>query len=403
LRTTLGIILAAVLALGQSIAGPTDDSLNLHLLGTCAIPGSAGHLAVEGSIVCVASDSGLFVVDVSDPFAPAIVGRVATLPRATGVAVRDNYAYVTCRDSGLRVISIADPANPVQVGFRDTPYYALHVALADTFAYIGDFVAGLRIMSVANPANPYEVGFVLANRAACGVAVAGRYVYVADASMLSVIDAEDPTDPKLIGTCTTNYARYVAVVDSFAFVADAQGGMRVVNVADPTQPYTVGSYPTSFAAHVQATEGRVYLSAVTQFVTFDPTRPADPLPDGYYDMPAVASASSGDICYVTADSEGLWILKRGVAAASEPDSPSRPRVLPHATVVRGVLMLPGLGTRSELPERNSVTSCAALLDATGRKVMNLAPGENDVRHLAPGVYLFRSGPAQPVSRIVVLR
>jgi hypothetical protein len=32
---------------------------------------------------------------------------------------------------------------------------------------------------------------------------------------------------------------------------------------------------------------------------------------------------------------------------------------------------------------------ADLLDITGRKVMDLAPGENDIRHLAPGVYFVR--------------
>jgi len=53
--------------------------------------------------------------------------------------------------------------------------------------------------------------------------------------------------------------------------------------------------------------------------------------------------------------------------------------------VRGVLCV-GLGTRSELPGRNSVMSRAVLLDAAGRKVVELRAGPNDVRHLAPGVY-----------------
>jgi hypothetical protein len=35
-------------------------------------------------------------------------------------------------------------------------------------------------------------------------------------------------------------------------------------------------------------------------------------------------------------------------------------------------------------------SRAALLDAAGRKVMDLAPGDNDVSRLAPGVYFVRN-------------
>jgi hypothetical protein len=50
--------------------------------------------------------------------------------------------------------------------------------------------------------------------------------------------------------------------------------------------------------------------------------------------------------------------------------------------VRGVLRLP-----EARGERREVRS--ELLDASGRKVMELVPGPNDVRRLAPGVYFLR--------------
>ena len=53
-------------------------------------------------------------------------------------------------------------------------------------------------------------------------------------------------------------------------------------------------------------------------------------------------------------------------------------------------------------------SRAVLLDATGRKVMKLQIGLNDVRHLAPGVYFVRStsgapGEAPSVARLTLVR
>jgi hypothetical protein len=62
-----------------------------------------------------------------------------------------------------------------------------------------------------------------------------------------------------------------------------------------------------------------------------------------------------------------------------------------ATIVRGVLYMSGLGTRSGLSD-NPVMSRAALLDVSGRKVMDLVPGANDVSRLAPGVYFIAAGP-----------
>lgn len=371
-------LLAAV-----AVAG-TDDSLNFRLVGTCATPRSAGHLAVRDSIACVTlGDSGLAIVDVSDPAAPVIVGRIGIRPRATGVALAGDYAYVTSRDSGLRIISIADPANPVQVGRHDTPYWAIHVAVVDTLAYVADFVAGLRIISVANPASPYEVGFILANGGASGVAVAGSYAYVADASLLSIVNVSNPAAPVLVGSCSTSYARYVSVIDTFAYVADAQGGMRVVSVADPARPRTLAAYPAAYGAHVQVTGGRVYLAAVTSVFTFDPARPGNPQVDGFYDMPSVATAAAGDFCYVAAGEDGLWVLRRGGTAVAEPD-PSRPagpglRLAsnPAAGLVR--VFCPG-GVKS-----------VSAINAAGRVECTVLPqaGQAVIAGLAPGVYFLR--------------
>jgi hypothetical protein len=55
------------------------------------------------------------------------------------------------------------------------------------------------------------------------------------------------------------------------------------------------------------------------------------------------------------------------------------REAPVGTVTRGVLWLPA-GTGTEPGE------AASLLDITGRKALDVRPGANDVRHLAPGVY-----------------
>jgi YVTN family beta-propeller protein len=53
------------------------------------------------------------------------------------------------------------------------------------------------------------------------------------------------------------------------------------------------------------------------------------------------------------------------------------------SIVRGVLALP-------VSPRPRVSESPCLLDACGRKVMELAPGANDVRELAPGVYFVHS-------------
>jgi hypothetical protein len=68
-----------------------------------------------------------------------------------------------------------------------------------------------------------------------------------------------------------------------------------------------------------------------------------------------------------------------------------------ATVVRGVLLLAARAS----------SSASCLLDVSGRKVLDLHPGANDVRGLSPGVYFVREAQAQTqtqaVHKVVVTR
>ncbi|MGC9111117.1 MAG: hypothetical protein ACP5JB_04555 [candidate division WOR-3 bacterium] len=81
---------------------------------------------------------------------------------------------------------------------------------------------------------------------------------------------------------------------------------------------------------------------------------------------------------------GIAVFTMPVPAIAEPASPA-PETLRLPRMVRDRLNIPATGT----------TATGTLLDITGRRVLKLLPGENDLRPLAPGVYFIKlnSGPA----------
>jgi hypothetical protein len=110
----------------------------------------------------------------------------------------------------------------------------------------------------------------------------------------------------------------------------------------------------------------------------------------------------------------IWLSTNNPAGIAEGTSNAELRT-PNSspTVVRGVLVLGGNGdSPSEREDARysphfPVASRAALLDIGGRQVMDLKPGANDVRALAPGLYFVREGQAQAqaqaVRKVVVTR
>jgi len=80
------------------------------------------------------------------------------------------------------------------------------------------------------------------------------------------------------------------------------------------------------------------------------------------------------------------LYRMGHHGAVEERTDAKRRMTTGPTLVRGVLSLP---PTSSVMHR---ASCV-LLDISGRRVLDLRPGANDVRALAPGVYFIRSEPS----------
>ncbi len=96
----------------------------------------------------------------------------------------------------------------------------------------------------------------------------------------------------------------------------------------------------------------------------------------------------------TAGRYDICLLRTEAGTGKQEERPGEIQTPPwSSTIVSHTLNLPFASCNLQLP--------IALLDATGRKVLDLLPGPNDVSGLSPGVYFFRLGP--DVIRVVVTR
>jgi hypothetical protein len=419
--------------------------------------------ALVGNYAYLACQTGLLVIDVSEPQHPHRAGRCDTPGYACGVAVTGDYAYVADSDSGLRVIDVSDPESPHEAGYCDTPGFANGVAVAGSYAYLADCGYGLRVVRVSDPQSPYEVGYLalpgrplgidvclatygfsdsiardllilkyeLANRS--GSALGGVYFGV-------VLDGDvgvhrDDMTGLILNKLFENGSDTLRVKD-FGFMFDhdnvedsgshwqsgTPGAVALGLLSAPNglgltafKKFTIDTDPATDADQYLTLAGHDYRTG--EYNPFDSVdvSPADKralLASGPFDLP---SGSTVVFCYAMVaarygepgqppqnrDTTDLalrcwWaesVFKRVIGIAEEPAMPGIARQI--ATLVRGVLRMED--------DRRKTGDRAELVDISGRKVMDLAPGPNDVRHLAPGVYFIVPESRRSVRKVVVAR
>ncbi len=122
------------------------------------------------------------------------------------------------------------------------------------------------------------------------------------------------------------------------------------------------------------------------------------VPPGPLDSGRIHAIAYGPGWQYDESDSAFRILPGGIAE----QNPVVGDLYPVPTVVRGMLLIP----HSSFDTRHSALF---LLDIAGRCVMDLAPGENDIRHLSPGVYFVRGkgprvqGAEGPSAKVVIQR
>ncbi|GAI47314.1 unnamed protein product, partial [marine sediment metagenome] len=192
---------------------------------------------------------GLWIYNVANPYAPVRLGTCDT-EDAIGVAVSGNYAYVADYDSGLVIIDISQPSVPVKVGSLYMGGCARDVAVLDTFAYVA--ARKLHIVNIANPLSPLLIDTWNphgGNEDIMQVAVQGNFVYLANFFLgFWIVDVTNPQSPVSADSIFHGLALDITVNGNYAYGAADERGIVIINIMDPYNTYIEDTLNTPASA-----------------------------------------------------------------------------------------------------------------------------------------------------------
>jgi hypothetical protein len=217
---------------------------------------------VDGDLAYLAAwGFGLIIADVSDPRAPAEVGR---LPAgfAHTVAVADGRAYLAKNTNGpeLGIADISDPANPAFLASYALSFSPAQLAARNGILYVAGYSdvngnpVGLRIIDASSPSAAVEVGFYVDDCSeSFEVKLVENLAYLACSNGMHIIDISDPAAPVRVAHAAVedllDVRTSLEVRGDRAWFGNPAGIVEL-DVSDPANPVELAVTETGFSGPI---------------------------------------------------------------------------------------------------------------------------------------------------------
>ncbi|MBN8581310.1 MAG: hypothetical protein J0L96_11620 [Anaerolineae bacterium] len=230
-------------------------------LGYTVLPDEVTDIYVEGQYAYVATvESGLRIVDISNPLYPIETGAHITSAPINKVIVSKGYAYLllsACNYGGdfgstcagaIQIIDVSNLSNPIQISCHKTTGLPVSMALSGNYAYISnDFwsKSNIAVMDISDPTQVKEITSV-DNIFDGEITIINNYIYISNGNLLEIFDISNRESPTKATTLLSsdivedkNNIYDFAEVNNYTYINE---GIKVLDVSNPVQPLLISSY-----------------------------------------------------------------------------------------------------------------------------------------------------------------
>ena len=214
-----------------------SDPMSMFIEGSYSNGEGAMSLTIRENVAYITFNYfGLISIDITDPTSPTPLDTILTgwNEDLEDVTIEGNYVYMA-RDSGLAIVDVSDPGNMFFVQpFDDNFYYDVIAENGYLYAGAGDSLYVFNIST--DPENPSLVGSCeLVGGGQKNMKLRNDYLFIAQGYGLTVVDISNPSTPHLVGSYDgVNNMYDVDYKDWYIFAVEETGGFLVLSMTDPT-------------------------------------------------------------------------------------------------------------------------------------------------------------------------
>ncbi|MCD4750673.1 MAG: hypothetical protein K8R59_14980 [Thermoanaerobaculales bacterium] len=213
----------------------------------------------EAQWLYVGNDTGLSIVDISQPSELNLLAQIDLPSAVMNVVVSGDFVYAVSK-GGFSILRISGSLEVEEVG-QWTGYFD-DITVDGDYAFLSGHQTMLRVVSLSDPTEPVTVASIQGTGSYVSIAIVGNVAVVAnrsDSTVCSVIDISNPETPEIIGEMSwLAYAFEVASSGDYCALGVANG-LLYLDLTFPPRPYPLWSIdPQWLLDSLAAEDGRVF-------------------------------------------------------------------------------------------------------------------------------------------------
>jgi hypothetical protein len=221
-----------------------SDTENPVLVNNMQLTSNIGKIFIDGNYAYSFASNVLLILDLHQPDNPQLISNLSVSEPIYDIYEKDSYLYVAAsayqQNSGMYVVNVSNPSSPNIVSHYNAQAweYAMRVIVRDTIAY---FLVMPRLISinVADPSNPVEISSWrrYENSSFVNLAIEGNYAYVMESIWMDIVDISNPASPSMVNHYVCGNTSDILVRGNYAYIPFNQQGIQIVNISDPLNPF----------------------------------------------------------------------------------------------------------------------------------------------------------------------
>ena len=138
MRGEFRIFVAVLLLSLPALAGILRKPQKVETVGNAAM----GVFLQEKTLYCIADDS-LYALDVTSPLSPKLRGSLQGMDNRRQVVVQGKLAYVASRETGLRIVDVSNPEKMQLLSRFDSVEFATGIEVAGNTVFLSERINGV--------------------------------------------------------------------------------------------------------------------------------------------------------------------------------------------------------------------------------------------------------------------